>query len=151
VTFAVAGRSRGGGEFSYRSGAVTIAAEGAAPVAPAPAPVVTAPAQEPEPESEAVAAASTEAPAEEKGAWKKWALYGGLAFGNLLLVGLGFLAFRLIMGGGKSSVLEEADDDEEGAENATPSAAGKKGRVPSIDDLGLPSDAIDIDPAADKK
>lgn len=165
VSFAVDGRYRSGAAFSYSSAVVSVDASGKASVegeAAPPQPLAAEePAPEPAAETEEVAAAeeqpSAEAPAKAEGGWKRWALYGGLALGNLLLIGLGYFAYRMIMGGNKSSVLETPDeeDDASPADGKADAKASKKkaaGKAPpSLDDLELPLDAIDIDPAADSK
>ncbi len=166
VSFAVAGHYRSGTGFSYRSGVITVDASGKSSVSEEAAPPQPDVAPKPEPEHPAEAhdkAAEHEDDVSEKaaepdkkaeGGWKRWALYGGLAFGNLLLIGLGYVAFRMIMGGGKSSVLEEEDDSDDDAPAGKAEGKGKKGggkAPPSLDDLDLPIDAIDIDPGSDDK
>ena len=182
VAFEVAGKYQGGAAFNYRSATVAIDEKGGTQVvAPASKPAESKPAEpkaaEPakaeEPKADEHAKAepaadehATEAePAAEEG-WKKWALYGGLAFGNLAIFGLGYLAYRMIMGGGKSKVLEESDDED--ADDAKQKDEGGKGGAKKDEkkadkekkeegkpkkkaSLDLPDDAIDIDPAADKK
>ncbi len=158
VSFEVDGRYRDGTAFRYRSGVVTIDAAGTASVAAEAAPPqsVPEPAAAPELQPEAApepAAEEAVVEADEEAGWKRWALYGGLAFGNLLLIVLGYFAFRMIMGGGKSTVLETADEDEDD-EEAPAARGGKKGGAktpPPLDDLDLSLDAIDIDPGDDKK
>lgn len=189
VSFDVAGKYRTGEAFSYRSATVAIDEKGGSQVvAPAGKPQAAAEAaQEPEHAApakderaqeehkapEEKAAEPAHEPAAEEGGWKKWALYGGLALGNILILGLGFVAYRMIMGGGKSKVLEESDDEEGGEAQADEKPAKKdkkadKGKKEDAkeekkdeakkDDkpkkkasLDLPDDAIDIDPDADKK
>jgi hypothetical protein len=94
---------------------------------------------------------------ESKKDWKKWALYGGLVVGNLLILGLGFVAYRLIMGGNKSKVLDEAEDED--AEAAEKSGDAKERDKKKGGDgkekakrakADLPDDAIDLD-SGDKK
>lgn len=171
VYFDIEGAYRSGAKLIYRSSVVAIDAEGSKVVAPPqegesePAkveekteakPEDAKPAHE-EPKHEAEKPAA-EAPKKD---WKKWALYGGLAFGNLLLLGLGYVAYRMIMGGGgKSKVLEESDeDDEDGAADqkaggkekpADKKEAAKETKKPKKV-LDLPDDAIDIDGGDDKK
>jgi len=163
VSFDVAGQYKKGEKFTYRSAVVAVDQSGTQVVtkAEAPQPVVEKhdePKAESKPADEKPAAP---APAvEEKKDWKKWALYGGLAFGNLLIIGLGFLAYRMIMGGNKSEVLETPDDDEDAEEGPAKGKDAKKSKDDSGDAkakeggkakrraLDLPDDAIDID---DKK
>jgi uncharacterized protein (TIGR03503 family) len=161
-----------GAKFTYRTTVVAIDASGAqviaAPqheVAPAANVEPTKPHEEAtkapekvvEPAVHSAAEHTAEAPKKD---WKKWALYGGLAFGNLLILGLGYFAYRMIMGGGKSKVLEEADEDDEEKEEADkkgdakakagadkPDTKDRRKKAP----LDLPDDAIDIDSGDDKK
>lgn len=127
VYFDVEGQYRKGDKFNYRSSAVALDASGSQVVAPPQHEAAAVAKAEPEaakPEEKAAEPVVEEHAAVEpaKKDWKKWALYGGLAVGNLLLIGLGFLAYRMIMGGGKkSSVLDESDDDDEDGDD------GKKG------------------------
>lgn len=158
VQFEARGRYRNGDEFTYRSPLLTLDAQGGSALAPAAQPEpAPAPAAEAEPESAPAQPAAEPAPKSDpvaKPAWRKWLLYGGLAVGNLVILGLGYVAFRMIMGGGKSRVLEEGDENDEGEEEVPAGkAAPAKGKapMPSLDELDLPDDAIDIDPAADKK
>jgi uncharacterized protein (TIGR03503 family) len=181
VTFEANGKYQGGAAFSYRSATVAIDEKGAAKiVAPAakpaePAAEVKEPAKAEEPAKSEPAAAEktpeatpeTEAEPAAEGGWKKWALYGGLVFGNILILALGYFAYRMIMGGGKSKVLEESEDeDDEGKGGDAKAAGGKKdekkekgadkdkkeeGKPKKKASLDLPDDAIDIDPASDKK
>lgn len=158
-------------KFTYRSTVVALDADGSKVIAP--------PQHEAEPAAKAAepeaapthkesahdeAAKPVEeaaAPAEPpKQSWKKWALYGGLAFGNLLIIGLGYFAYRMVMGGGKSKVLEESDDDD-GDDAAGKKDDGKtKAKAEAKEELpkrvkkavmDLPDDAIDIDSGSDKK
>jgi uncharacterized protein (TIGR03503 family) len=169
VAFDVTGKYQGGAAFSYRSATVAIDEKGGtrvvAPAAKPAEPVAEPPAAEPAKAEPAAEEKPQEAPAEApaEGGWKKWALYGGLVVGNLLILALGFFAYRMIMGGGKSKVLEESDeDDDEGApakgtagkpDEKKAGEKGKKeeGKPKKRASLDLPDDAIDIDPAADKK
>lgn len=157
VYFDVAGQNKKGEKFNYRSATVAIDQNGGQVVAPAQKEAAPE-AKHEEPKAETPAAPAKEEakheepkaePAEKKSDWKKWALYGGLVLGNLLIVGLGFVAYRMIMGGGKSKVLEEADDEE--SDKDAEEAKGKdkkksdgkeKAKRAKTD---LPDDAIDID------
>ncbi len=174
VTFDVASKYQLGEAFTYRSATVALDQNGSQVVAPAAKPEVAAkaPAKEPavaEPHKEqsnkeAPKKAEPEKaaePAAAKPGWKKWALYGGLALGNLLIFGLGYFAYRMIMGGGKSKVLDEADDEDEAGDGAKGGGKDDKKPADKKEDakakrggkgtLDLPDDAIDIDPSADKK
>ncbi len=161
VYFDVAGQNKKGEKFSYRSATVAIDEHGGQVVAP---PQKAEEAKHEEPKAEAPAheqpaaehkeeakhdEPAAEAPPEEKKDWKKWALYGGLALGNLLILGLGFVAYRVIMGGGKSKVLEEPDDEEgeAGGDAEAAKGKGKKGSEGKAKraKTDLPDDAIDID------
>lgn len=175
VSFAVTGQYRDGDEFAATtqvvavddSGGQVVAGETAKPAVEEHAPATAA---EPAHEKTTAAPLPEEAKAEHPEeppaapAWKKWALYGGLALANLLVVGLGYMAYRMVMGGSKSKVLEDAEGEEEGGA-ATDKGKGKAGKDKAGDkgaaekpakgkkslDMDLPDDAIDIDPAADKK
>jgi hypothetical protein len=169
VSFAVEGRYAGGQAFTYRSAVVTVDAGGQSSVTgDAPPPQLVA--ETPEASSEAPVEsepANDEAVEEktekkEEAGWKRWVLYGGLVAGNLLLIGLGYLAFRMIMGGGKSEVLEAADDEGEAGTSPPPAKSDDKSdekqqsgdmakSPPPLDDLDLSLDAIDIDPGSDDK
>lgn len=76
--------------------------------------------------------------------WRRWAIYGGIALGNLLLLGLAVFAVRRILGSGKSPVLEESPEatDSEPTAAATRPAAAPAPAIP-LDDLAL--DVIDLD------
>ena len=115
------------------------------------------------PVEKAPAPAAAEEPKKD---WKKWALYGGLAFGNLLILGLGYFAYRMIMGGGKSSVLDETDDEDDekgddgkkgggktkaGADKADKKEETKEPKRTRKAVFDLPDDAIDIEGGDDKK
>jgi hypothetical protein len=177
VSFDATGKYREGEPFTYHSPTVTVDEKGnqevaVAPKVEAPPEPEQKPVAEPNKEPEAAAAEpakepavepeKAEAPAEDKMDWKKWLLYGGLVLGNILILGLGYFAYRMIMGGGKSKVLEEADDEED--EDGNAKAGGGKDDKKAADKkdepkakragkaaLDLPDDAIDIDPASDKK
>ena len=173
VSFEVAGQYKKGEKFTYRSAVVAVDQNGTEVVEKAAAPQPVAEKHdEPKPEVAAEKNVTEEKPAEpaapaEKKNWKKWALYGGLAFGNLLIIGLGFLAYRMIMGGNKSAVLDAADEDDEdeekpskGKDKGKDEKGGKsddagetkdKGKSKRPKALDLPDDAIDIDPGDDKK
>jgi uncharacterized protein (TIGR03503 family) len=179
VHFEVAGHYRNGDEFAATTQVTAIDDTGSQVVAgEAAKPVAAEVKHEPEPEARkevapkeaehAAAEPAHEPPAHEPSAWKKYALWGGIAAGNLLLLGIGFFAFRRIMGGSRSKVLDEADDLDEDADDKAaksgkegkggkPGKEGKPAAAPaaklkkSLDDLDLPDDTIDIDPAADSK
>jgi uncharacterized protein (TIGR03503 family) len=171
---------RHGEKFTYRTAAVAIDAGGSQVVAPpqhdaAPAAKEEHAEAKPEPAHEEKAPAAAEehaAPAAEpKKDWKKWALYGGLVLGNLLIIGLGYFAYRMVMGSGKSKVLDEPDEDDDEADGKKDSGkktGDKKGGGDKTGDKGadkpeakepkrakkvldLPDDAIDIDGGDDKK
>lgn len=165
VAFEVVGKYKSGEVLNYRSATVAIDERGGSSVV-VPAAKPEKPAAQPEPVAEEPAPAeekAEEALVAEEGGWKKWALYGGLVLGNLLILALGFIAYRMIMGGGKSKVLEEADDEGEDEPRVSPESDRKEDRKGGDrksrkDDrprkkasLDLPDDAIDIDPDADKK
>lgn len=174
VYFDIAGQNKNGKKFNYRSATVAVDASGSQVVAPAQKEAATEVKHE-EPKAETAPAAAEEkkgeakkeepkkeepkpaaAPEEKKKDWKKWALYGGLVAGNLLIVGLGFVAYRVIMGGGKSKVLDEADDESEGDEDGKDGKEKDKKKGDDGKSKGkrakaeLPDDAIDID-SSDKK
>ena len=69
---------------------------------------------EPEPESveEPKEEVSTPSPEEESSSIPDWILYAALGVGNLLLLGLGYFAFRKIMGGPKKDILDELEEAE---------------------------------------
>ncbi len=67
-----------------------------------------------EPEVPEETAPQEEAPTiEESSALPSWVLYAALGVGNLLLLGLGYFAFRKIMGGPKKDILEELEEEAE--------------------------------------
>lgn len=164
VYFDIAGQNKKGEKFNYRSATVAVDQNGGQVVAPAKKAEV---AEEKHEEPKAEEAAAHEEPAKEeakheeahaepapeakKKDWKKWALYAGLVLGNFLIVGLGFVAYRVIMGGGKSKVLE--DSDEEGGESEEKAGDAKGGGDKKKEGkekakrakTDLPDDAIDID------
>ena len=156
VSFAVAGHYRSGTEFNYRSGVISVDASGKSsvtaeaappqPDAPKQAPAAAKEEKKPEASPAEKAPEKTAAAASAESGWKRWALYGGIAIGNLLLIALGYVAFRMVMGGGKSAVLEASDEEDD----EFPAGAREKA-PPSLDDLDLPLDAIDIDPGVDDK
>lgn len=86
-----------------------------------------------------VAAEEHEAkPAEEKHEEQpkeetNWLLYGGIALGNLLLIGLGYLAYRVLLGGGAKAELNEFEQTLEQAGKKTAPAAGKAKEKEKID------------------
>ncbi len=154
VYFDIAGQNKNGEKFNYRSATVAVDQNGSQVVAPAQK--EAAPAAKPEESDTAHKEPAKEksqeepkaepAPAEKKSDWKKWALYGGLVVGNLLILGLGFIAYRMIMGGGKSNVLEEADDEDAESDKEAEAVKEKKkeGKAKRAK-ADLPDDAIDID------
>lgn len=171
VYFDIAGQNTNGEKFNYRSATVAIDQSGNQVVAPPqkqPAATEAAHA-EPKPapaheETKKAEPAPAAAPADNKKDWHKWVLYGGLVFGNLLILGLGFFAYRVIMGGGKSKVLEETDDDNDddidtgkGGKDSKDKKKddgkdkGDKGKRASKAALDLPDDAIDLEPPDKKK
>ncbi|HEY3698811.1 MAG TPA: vWA domain-containing protein, partial [Spongiibacteraceae bacterium] len=122
VYFDIAGQNTNGEKFNYRSATVAIGQSGNQIIAPPQKQAAAAETAHEEPKPAAAPApahaetkkaepAPAIAPADNKKDWHKWVLYGGLVLGNLLILGLGFFAYRVIMGGGKSKVLEETDDD----------------------------------------
>lgn len=170
VYFDIAGQNKDGKKFNYRSATVAVDQYGSQVVA-APQKEVAPEVKHEEPKAETPPAAHEEkkeeakkeepkpaaaAPEEKKKDWKKWALYGGLVLGNLLIIGLGFVAYRVIMGGGKPKVLDEADDEDEDGEPAKGGDAKDKKKDSDGKEKGkrakaeLPDDAIDIE-SSDKK
>lgn len=156
VTFEVAGQYQGGDKFTYRSETLAIDRDGTQVVAPASPPAAVPAQPEPiaaqprsiEPAPAAVAPAAAGNAGNNEGSGNKWLLYTGLGLGNLLILGLGVFAFRLIMGGSRSEVLEAADEEEAEASleaNPAPVRPGRRGNGPVLD---LPDDAVDIDPMA---
>lgn len=165
VYFDIVGQNKKGEKFNYRSAKVAIDQKGSEVVAPAQKEAVVEEKHE-EPKAEKAEEPKAEAKHEEpkpdaapekKSDWKKWALYGGLALGNLLILGLGFVAYRVIMGGSKSKVLDDIDEDAEAVAGKEDDAAGKNKKKagegkdkPRRAKTDLPDDAIDID-SSDKK
>lgn len=88
----------------------------APPPEPEPAPEPE-PEPEPKPEPAAVPEPPPEPPVEaasEGISWAKIGLYAGLAIGNILILVLGYFAYKTVMGGGSGSkILETADDFDE--------------------------------------
>lgn len=156
VSFEVDGRYRKGDRFSYRSETIALDGTGtqavaAAPGLAAPAPV---PAKQPENQPDKPADKQSDKPPAEppaappaQPAWRKWLLYGGLALGNVLVLGLGFFAFRRILGSGQSPVLAAPDEEAPAAEPEPEKPARPGRRAAKLAALDLPDDAIDIDPA----
>lgn len=180
VSFEVSGQYLNGDEFTATTQVVAVDDTGGQVVAAEKAAVHDSAAAKPEEHAKpaehkeehakeghekAEAPAAEEAKPEEPAAdaepgWKKWALYAGLALGNILVVGLGYLAYRMVMGGSKSKVLTDDEDDDAEVLSADKKSDGKAKaedkKAPakakkSLDDLDLPDDAIDIDPGAGKK
>ena len=123
VTFEVNGNTQDGHGFHYQSDILDIDHKVAGYVAPAPVvepvkPESIMPATEESETTEPLAAPETavapvveKSPDEsDKGGWRKIALYIGLAIGNIFIIALAYFAYKIVMGGGRSSVLEESDD-----------------------------------------
>lgn len=49
---------------------------------------------------------------EQESSSKRWVIYAAIAAGNLLLVVIGFFAYKLLIAGNKSAVLDDADIEE---------------------------------------
>lgn len=76
-----------------------------------------------EPEAKPVEEKQEAQPKEET----NWLLYAGIALGNLLLVGLGYLGYRVLLGGGAKAELNEFEQTlEQAAKKATQSPAKEK-------------------------
>jgi uncharacterized protein (TIGR03503 family) len=182
VVFDVAGKYKNGRSFKYRSKAVNFSHTALNPQPlpkPQPAPQsVPEPAPEPEPEPEPVVeepmleeSVLAEQPVED--ALPVW-VWAAIIGGNLLIIGLGFVAYRMIKGDKNSNILDGEDfiepdegvatevaavppavDEGPAIEEETPITAADEAvelAAPGLedDDLGLPDDAIDIDPGSDK-
>lgn len=111
VRLDASGNTVNGAPFSYQSEMIRIEHV----IAGAPA-VVETPAVEsgsqPLEEQAQEAAPPPAAEPEESWSWKQLAMYAGIGLGNLLILALGFVAYKMVMGTGKSAVLEESDDIE---------------------------------------
>ncbi len=172
VYFDIAGQNKKGEKFNSRSATIAVDQSGSQVVAP-PQKDATPESKHEEPiaakpsivhaaakQNAKQAAPKPAAPAEKKRDWKKWALYSGLVLGNLLIIGLGFVAYRVIMGGGKSKALE-GDDEDEDDEDDVKDVKDTKGKDKKKTGDGkerakrakadLPDDAIDIEPSDKKK
>ncbi|UTA48971.1 VWA domain-containing protein [Simiduia sp. 21SJ11W-1] len=150
--------------FTHPEGADPFKGEPKHAVAPAPTPESTPELQQ-EPTPEPTQASSQEPEAEpvanpEPAAdTKKWVLYGALAVGNLLILGLAYFAWRMVMGGKKS---EDDDLDEAGleqemaAEEQAQAAASDEPKLddltelPMADDLGDGAVDLESETAADE-
>lgn len=100
------------------------------------------------PEEESVEAPVLEEGAEEESV-SSIVLYGGLVLGNLLIIALGYLAYRMVTGGGKSKVL---DEDEEDNADIDAGEAEETGEDEDEDDGGeesISSSDVAIDPMAE--
>jgi uncharacterized protein (TIGR03503 family) len=62
-----------------------------------------------------------------------WLLYAGIAFGNLLLAGLGYLAYRMLLGGGAKAELNEFEQTLAQAEKKAAPAKAKEKEKEKID------------------
>lgn len=86
----------------------------------------SAPAEEP-------AKPAEEKPEEQPKEETNWLLYAGIALGNLLLIGLGYMAYRVLLGGGAKAELNEFEQ--------TLDQAAKKAAAP---DKNKPKEKIDL-------
>ena len=79
-----------------------------------------------------------------------WVLYVALGVGNLLLFGLGFFAFKKIMGGPKKDILDELDEnaEEEQVEAAKEAPEAAAETEPEPDEEEEPP-MEDLDPDSD--
>ncbi|MBB3168994.1 VWA domain-containing protein [Simiduia aestuariiviva] len=111
-------------------------------VEPTPEPTVE-PEPEPEPEPEVAEAPAPEA---DTGQTKKWLLYGALAFGNLLVLGLAYFAWRAVMGGKK--VIEDDDIEDESLDAEIEAELSE---APKLEDLAEEAPAMSMEdtPAVD--
>lgn len=95
------------------------------PVAAEPEPAAPEPAPEPEPAHEPEPASASEpaviAEPEEGMNLKKTGMYVGIGIGNILILILGYFAYRMITGGGsQSAVLTDDDDQPEAMDDMEP-------------------------------
>lgn len=148
-----------GGKFDHHPDTITFSyPEGADPftekpdsketpepvVVETPEPEVTPEAGKPEDTAPEVKAAELGASSSDT---KKWILYGALAVGNLLILGLAYFAWRMVMGGKKDveddldEIDEAALDEEIAAQTATVEAMSD---APQLDDLEAPPMADDL-------
>ncbi|MGK0442257.1 MAG: hypothetical protein ACJA0N_002065 [Pseudohongiellaceae bacterium] len=141
VSFEATGQYHGGGRFDFTSESVQInhVLPGSDPIIQEPEPVI-----EPEPVVEEVAEPEVEAVVEPETKLEEpeekatdgltmadIVLYIGIAIGNILTIGLGYMAYKMVAGAGGSDILEgdddiEIDDDidvDETEETETPEAA----------------------------
>lgn len=70
-----------------------------------------------------------------------WLLYAGIALGNLLLIGLGYLAYRVLLGGGAKA---ELSDFEQTLEQAGKKAASVPAKDKGKEKIDLADDSKDI-------
>jgi hypothetical protein len=162
LTVEAEGRYRNGNRLEYRSATSTITHKVVGYVEPPkPEPVVeplveepamAAPVPEPAPVVE-IEAESTETD------WKQMGLYVGLLFGNLLVIGLGYVAYKTIKSGRTSSPVlddeinldDDLDDKESEIEDlaeesgAPKAAADTKDSSIEIDDVEIEDAGLDLD------
>ncbi len=98
--------------------------------------------------AEPVEAQESVEPAQEDAAQTEgppaWMLYAALGVGNLLLLGLGYFAFRKIMGGPKKDILDEIEAEEKALEEQSDAAALDDEPEPEEDEPPME----DLDPDA---
>lgn len=142
-TVTASGRDRIGNPLEMNGGAQTVT------YPPGSAAAVAAPTVDVEP---AIAEVTAEPEPEAEQSSDIW-LYAGLGVGNLLIIGLAFLAYRVVMGGSKDDPIQAIEDavntePEAPAEAPAPApvpAPALQAGEPELDDIG-PDDTDDIKP-----
>jgi uncharacterized protein (TIGR03503 family) len=164
VTFEATGQYVNGGRFDFSTQPELIEHRVAGSSAPAPsvdpqtkdAPADTSAAELAAPVVDTVEPQADQEPQEpqEQGVTASdMVLYGGIALGNLLAIGLGFVAYRMVTGAGKSDILEQDDEiDLDAPTDKPPESVAKPSKpVPEQSDASVePLDELDaMDEALD--
>ncbi len=118
------------------------------PVAePAPEPKPE-PKPEPEPEPEPIAEPPAVEPPAEPAEKIDWLLWGGLGVGNILVIVLGYLAYRMLKGRGEPLEELTEEEDEEIEEKEEPEEVDDMDNEDEDDDDGLDGMDADLDETA---
>ncbi len=103
---------------------------------PKEAPKAEPPASDPEPEETVAPEPEPEPAPVQESSSKNWLLYSLLGLGNLLIVGLAYFAYRMIMGDKKSLDDEVSDDDEQDSETvASEEPTAQEADEPPMDEI----------------